>query len=73
MPAPCNLTRLQDTLDTYHGVRRSLPHQTSAAVSRALRAAQVAANRGQCAEMHKQAGVARMKLEQRLDMLLGRR
>lgn len=72
MPAPCNITRLQDTLDTYHGVRRALPHQTAAAVSRALRAAQAAANRGHCAEMHKHAGTARAALDRRLDMLLGR-
>jgi hypothetical protein len=72
VPAPCNINRLQDTLDTYHGVKRSLPHQTAAAVARALRAAQAAANRGHCAEMHKHAGTARAALDRRLDMLLGR-
>lgn len=72
MPSRCNVTRLQDTLDTYHGVKRSLPHPTSAAVGRSLRAAQAAASRGHCAEMHRHAGAAREKLEHRLDMLLGR-
>jgi hypothetical protein len=72
MPAPCNINRLQDTLDTYHGVKRSLPRPTVAAVIRHLRAAQAAANRGHCAEMHRHAGAAREKLDRRLDMLLGR-
>lgn len=69
----CNIRILEDTGHTYRGVRASLPHQTSAAISRALRAAQAAANRGHCAEMHRHAQSARGLLERKLDALLGRR
>ena len=71
MPSKCNIRVLEDTMHTYHGVRRSLPHQTNAAIFRALRAAQDAANRGHCADMHRHAQDARFKLERRLDALLG--
>lgn len=69
----CNLRLLQDTASTYHSVSRSLPPPTRASVSSALRNAQAAANRGHCADMHKNAQHARGLLERRLDALLGRR
>ena len=69
----CNVRLLQDTMDTYHGVSRSLPAPTRTSVSNALRNAQAAANRGHCADMHKHAQAARATLERRLDALLGRR
>lgn len=69
----CNIRILEDTGSTYRGVRSSLPHQTSAAISRSLRAAQAAAQRGHCAEMHRHAQAARGLLERKLDALLGRR
>lgn len=68
----CNIRVLEDTMHTYHGVRRSLPHQTNSAIFRALRAAQAAANRGHCADMHRHAQSARGLLERKLDALLGR-
>lgn len=72
-PRRCNIRILEDTGHTYRGVRSSLPHQTSAAISRSLRAAQAAASRGHCAEMHRHAQAARATLEKRLDALLGPR
>lgn len=68
----CNLNLLRDTADTFHSVSRSLPPATRASVSNALRNAQAAANRGHCADMHKNAQHARGLLERRLDVLLGR-
>lgn len=72
-PRSCNTRLLQDTMDTYHGVSRSLPAPTRTAITRSIRAAQAAANRGQCAEMHRNAQNARFKLERKLDALLGAR
>ena len=73
MPARrCNLTRLQDTMDSYHGVARSLPPPTRSSITRSIRQAQEAANRGRCADMHRFAMAARDVLERRLDMLLGK-
>jgi hypothetical protein len=63
---------LQDTMDTYRGVARSLPPPTRRSITTNIHAAQAAANRGQCAEMHKSAQAARAVLERRLDALLGR-
>jgi hypothetical protein len=73
LPRRCNIAILEDTGATYRGVRKSLPSQTNAAISRSLRAAQAAAQRGHCAEMHRHAQDARATMERRLDMLLGRR
>lgn len=73
MRRACNLRLLQDTSETFHSVSRSLPPPTRASVSRALREAQAAANRGHCADMHRHAQSARQTLERRLDVLLGRR
>lgn len=69
----CNLNLLQDTTSTYHGVSRSLPPPTRRSITNALHAAEAAASRGHCADMHKFAQSARALLERRLDMLLGRR
>jgi alkylhydroperoxidase family enzyme len=69
----CNIRILEDTGRTYRGVRSSLPPSTQSAISRALRAAQAAASRGHCADMHRHAQSARGLLERRLDALLGRR
>lgn len=69
----CNLNLLRDTSETFHSVSRSLPPPTRASVSKALRDAQAAANRGHCADMHRSAQHARGLLERRLDVLLGRR
>ena len=69
----CNLNLLQDTTGTFHSVSRSLPAPTRVSVSKALREAQVAANRGHCADMHRNAQHARGLLEKRLDVLLGAR
>lgn len=69
----CNIRILEDTGATYRGVRRSLSHQTAAAISRALRAAQAAASRGHCADMHRHTQSARSLLDRKLDALLGRR
>jgi hypothetical protein len=71
MPSRCNIRVLEDTCHTYRSVRRSLPHQTSTAIARSLRAAKAAAGRGHCAEMHRHAQDARAKLERKLDALLG--
>jgi len=73
LPRRCNIAILEDTGATYRGVRKSLPSQTNAAISRSLRAAQAAAQRGHCADMHRHAQDARAVMERRLDMLLGRR
>jgi hypothetical protein len=69
----CNIRILEETGQTYRGVRDSIPHQTSTAISRSLRAAQAAAQRGNCAEMHRYTQAARATMEKRLDALLGRR
>ncbi len=72
MRRACNLRLLQDTAGTFHSVSRSLAPPTRASVTKALHAAQAAANRGHCADMHRHAQSARLLLERRLDALLGR-
>lgn len=69
----CNLSLLQDTVATYHGVSRSLPAPTRRSITTAIHNAQAAANRGHCADMHRHAQQARATLERRLDNLLGSR
>lgn len=73
MTRRCNIRILEETKYTFKSVRRSLTPHTTAAVSRALRAAQAAASRGRCAEMHRYAQDARGLLDRRLDALLGTR